>query len=176
MCPSHLKDHRFATPIVDEAAIAAKKKKKEMDEELERVKKEYEEKQRKKKEKEEQSKSGDKNTDKKSREDKKDDESKPKSDVRNLCRFNLSRSTLTKPSRPKPKPKAQHPTRKSLESLPCRSELRILIPIILVEKLTTPRSFYQGRLDKKRQAEVAKRNRERLANPGFFPSVPKSAP
>ncbi|CAK7270835.1 hypothetical protein SEPCBS57363_004309 [Sporothrix epigloea] len=36
--------------------------------------------------------------------------------------------------------------------------------------------LYQQRLDKKRQAEVAKRNRERMANPGFFPSVPKSLP
>ncbi|CAK7563158.1 MAG: hypothetical protein SEPTF4163_001017 [Sporothrix epigloea] len=36
--------------------------------------------------------------------------------------------------------------------------------------------LYQQRLDKKRQAEAAKRNRERMANPGFFPSVPKSLP
>jgi hypothetical protein len=51
VCAIHLKDVKFATPIVDEEAIAARKKK-EMDDALERVKKEYEEKQRKKKEKE----------------------------------------------------------------------------------------------------------------------------
>jgi hypothetical protein len=38
------------------------------------------------------------------------------------------------------------------------------------------RSFYQQRLSKKQQTELAKRNRERLANPNFFPSVPKGAP
>lgn len=51
VCAIHLKDTKFATPVIDEEAIAARKKK-EMDEELERVKKEYEEKQKKKKDKE----------------------------------------------------------------------------------------------------------------------------
>jgi hypothetical protein len=44
-------------------------------------------------------------------------------------------------------------------------------------RLTTRnRSFYQMRLDKLRNAEVAKRNRERLQNPANFPSVPKNLP
>lgn len=81
VCPSHLKDHRFATPIVDEAAIAAKKKK-EMDEELDRVKKEYEEKQRKKKAKDDKSKDGD-DKDKKA-DDAKKSESETKNDVRSV--------------------------------------------------------------------------------------------
>lgn len=51
VCPSHLKDSNFCTPVIDKAAIEARKKK-AMEEELERVKKEYEEKQKKKKEKE----------------------------------------------------------------------------------------------------------------------------
>ena len=38
------------------------------------------------------------------------------------------------------------------------------------------RTFYQMRLNKKRQAEAAKRMRERLKDPGFFPSVPKGDP
>jgi len=38
------------------------------------------------------------------------------------------------------------------------------------------RMFYQQRVSKKRQAEIAKRNRERLQNPNFFPSVPKGLP
>lgn len=38
------------------------------------------------------------------------------------------------------------------------------------------RSFYQMRLDKLRNAEVAKRNRERLNNPANFPSVPTGDP
>lgn len=39
-----------------------------------------------------------------------------------------------------------------------------------------PRSFYQMRLDKIRNTEIAKRNRERLQNPANFPSVPKNLP
>ncbi|KAH6657621.1 VPS4-associated protein 1 [Truncatella angustata] len=81
VCPVHLKDTRFATPIVDEAAIAAKKKK-EMDEEVERVKKEYEEKQRKKKAKDDdKSKTDEKDKDKKPDGEKKD-EAKPKDEVK----------------------------------------------------------------------------------------------
>lgn len=52
VCPSHLKDPGFCTPKIDQAAIEARKKR-ELKEEIERVKKEYEEKQKKKKEKKE---------------------------------------------------------------------------------------------------------------------------
>ena len=38
------------------------------------------------------------------------------------------------------------------------------------------KSFYQHRIDKKRNAEIAKRNRERLQNPKLFPEVPKGLP
>jgi hypothetical protein len=64
ICSSHLKDRRFCTPIVDEAAEAAKKKvreeqrEKEIKEEVERVKKEYEEKKKQKSEKNEDKKKG----------------------------------------------------------------------------------------------------------------------
>ncbi|EEU49005.1 uncharacterized protein NECHADRAFT_75739 [Fusarium vanettenii 77-13-4] len=37
-------------------------------------------------------------------------------------------------------------------------------------------SFYQQRLMKKRQAEAAKVQRERMSKPGYFPSVPTDAP
>ncbi|KFZ16159.1 hypothetical protein V501_02354 [Pseudogymnoascus sp. VKM F-4519 (FW-2642)] len=70
ICPGHLKDKGFCTPIIDEAAVAAKKKK-EMEDEVERVKKEFEEKQKKKKEKEKE-----KEKDK----DKKDEDKKEKGD------------------------------------------------------------------------------------------------
>ncbi|CAF9920885.1 MAG: hypothetical protein ALECFALPRED_001655 [Alectoria fallacina] len=49
VCPGHLKDRGFCTPIIDEAEVAAKKKKEEMDREIELVKKEYEDKIKKKK-------------------------------------------------------------------------------------------------------------------------------
>jgi hypothetical protein len=38
------------------------------------------------------------------------------------------------------------------------------------------RNFYQMRLDKLRNAEIARRNRERLNNPANFPSVPSGNP
>jgi hypothetical protein len=38
------------------------------------------------------------------------------------------------------------------------------------------KSFYQQRIDKKRNSEIAKRNRERLQNPSLFPQVPKDLP
>jgi hypothetical protein len=38
------------------------------------------------------------------------------------------------------------------------------------------RTFYQQRIDKKRNAEIARRNRERLQNPNLFPQVPKGLP
>ena len=68
VCPGHLKDRGFCSPIIDEAAVAAKKKK-EMEAEVERVKQEFEEKQKKKKEKE-------KEKEKKKDKDKKDDDEK----------------------------------------------------------------------------------------------------
>lgn len=77
MCPGHLKDRTFCSPIIDEAAVAAKKKK-EMEAEVERVKKEFEEKQKKKKEKEkekEKEKGKEKDKDKNKKDG--DDEEKP---------------------------------------------------------------------------------------------------
>lgn len=38
------------------------------------------------------------------------------------------------------------------------------------------KNFYQMRLQKKREAEIAKRNRDRLRAPGAFPSVPSGNP
>ncbi|OAQ70864.1 AAA-ATPase vps4-associated protein 1 domain-containing protein [Pochonia chlamydosporia 170] len=37
-------------------------------------------------------------------------------------------------------------------------------------------AFYQQRLQRKRQAEAAKRDRERVSQPGYFPSVPSGPP
>ncbi|CAF9914343.1 hypothetical protein IMSHALPRED_001885 [Imshaugia aleurites] len=48
VCPGHLKDRGFCIPVIDEAEAAAKKKKEEMDREIELIKKEYDEKIRKK--------------------------------------------------------------------------------------------------------------------------------
>merc|ERR1711964_649288 len=127
VCPAHLKDKGFCNPIIDEAAIAAKKKK-EMDAEIERVKLEFEEKQKKKKEKDKDKDSDEKTTEKKVDEKKKSDE----------------------------------PTLGPVEEEP---------RVFALQK-----TFYQQRIEKKRNAEIAKRNRERLQNPNLFPQVPKGFP
>ncbi|KAK4940103.1 hypothetical protein LTR10_019732 [Elasticomyces elasticus] len=48
VCPSHLTDRGFASPIIDAESEAAKKKKEALEKEIEKIKQEYEEKQRKK--------------------------------------------------------------------------------------------------------------------------------
>ncbi|KAI0406363.1 DUF1742-domain-containing protein [Xylaria palmicola] len=146
VCPAHLKDRGFCTPIIDHDAVAAKKKK-EMDDEVERLKKEYEEKQRKKKEKE-----ADKEKDKdKDKEKQKDDDKDEK-----------KKEDSTSDTKDKTKDKSKDTSQPEVEEEPRVFSLQ--------------RGFYQQRLDRKRQAEVAKRNRERLSNPNFFPSVPKDLP
>lgn len=76
ICPSHLKDRNFALPDADEAKIIEERKKKEqMDREVEAVKKEYEERMKKKKEKRK-----GKKEDEKKKEDKKEEEESDKAD------------------------------------------------------------------------------------------------
>ncbi|KAN0108130.1 DUF1742 domain containing protein [Hyaloscypha variabilis] len=133
VCPAHLKDKGFCNPIIDEAAVAAKKKK-EMDAEIERVKKEFEEKQKKKKDKEKE-KEKEKDKDKK---DEKKDEKKPEDK------------------------KSEEGVAPAVDEEP---------RVFALQK-----TFYQQRIDKKRNAEIAKRNRERLQNPNLFPQVPRGLP
>ncbi|KAF8862300.1 DUF1742-domain-containing protein [Acephala macrosclerotiorum] len=136
VCPSHMKDKGFCSPIVDEAAVAAKKKR-EMEAEVQRVKQEFEEKQKKKKEKE---KAKDKDA-----KDEKTDNKNEKTDEK-------------KPEKEKPD---------GAKSPVVEEEPRVF---------ALQKAFYQLRIDKKRNAEIAKRNRERLQNPSFFPQVPKELP
>ncbi|KAI0098332.1 DUF1742-domain-containing protein [Hypoxylon sp. NC0597] len=142
VCPGHLKERSFCTPIIDQEAVAAKKKK-EMEEELERVKREYEEKQRKKKEKESKS----------TQESEKTNDDKEKD---------------SKKTEKKDEPNADSKD-KTDDKIPPNTEEEPRV-------FALQRTFYQQRLDKKRQIEMAKRNRERLSNPNFFPSVPKDLP
>lgn len=56
-------------------------------------------------------------------------------------------------------------------SLPCTSTR----PLSLCHDAVTAnhrRNFYQMRIDRIRNAEAARRNRQRLQDPSFFPSVP----
>ncbi|KAJ8059970.1 hypothetical protein OCU04_011585 [Sclerotinia nivalis] len=141
VCPSHLKDRGFATPIIDEAAIAAKKKK-ELDDEIERVKQEFEEKQKKKKEKET---------------SKKDDKEKDSKDKNNEGKADEKKTDEKKSDTP-------------------ASSAQISTPGEEPRVFSLKKTFYQQRLDKKKQAEIARRNRERLQNPNLFPQVPKGLP
>ncbi|KAL9138422.1 MAG: hypothetical protein Q9175_000353 [Cornicularia normoerica] len=64
VCPGHLKDRGFCTPVIDEAKAAAKQKKEELDREIELIKKEYEDKMKKKKGKDRRGKDKDKENEK----------------------------------------------------------------------------------------------------------------
>ncbi|KAK3947326.1 VPS4-associated protein 1 [Pseudoneurospora amorphoporcata] len=146
LCPSHLKEPALCTPKIDTEAIEARRKK-ELEEEVERVKKEYEEKQKKKKEEKEKEKKKDQKDGEKSKDK---DEKKDEKD-QEKSKGSSSRSA----------------SREGTKSPPVEEEPRIF---------ELKPTFYQQRLLKKRQAEIAKRNRERLQDPTFFPSVPKNLP
>lgn len=81
ICTGHLKDRGFCTPDADEVAAAEEKRKKEeLDREIEKVKKEYMDRQdAKAKKRKEREKKKDKDKEK-SKEDKKDDEAEDKND------------------------------------------------------------------------------------------------
>ncbi|RDW60795.1 DUF1742-domain-containing protein [Coleophoma cylindrospora] len=139
VCAIHLKDKGFCTPIVDEAAIAARKKR-EMDAEIQRVKEEFEEKQRKKKEKD--------NAKEKEKEKKDDSKDKDKKDGKDTEKQDDEKKKADTPATPDAEPR-----------------------VFALQK-----AFYQQRLEKRRQIEIAKRNRERLQSPNLFPQVPKDLP
>lgn len=75
VCPAHLKDRNFCSPIVDSEEQARKAREDAIAREVEAVKKEYEEKQLKKKEKEK-----DKDKGKEKEKEKGDDDSKDKNE------------------------------------------------------------------------------------------------
>ena len=80
ICPGHLKDRGFCTPLIDEAEAEAKRKKEAMDREIELIKQEYEDKMKKKSNsKDKKAKEEDKGKEKaKDEEGKDDDEEKAK--------------------------------------------------------------------------------------------------
>lgn len=69
--------------------------------------------------------------------------------------------------------KHQHPMIR-LESILYRSDT--LLTQEQSFKLTGYRVFFQKRLDRLRNAEIAKRNQERMRNPTLFPNVPTGVP
>ncbi|KAI9780880.1 MAG: hypothetical protein M1839_006507 [Geoglossum umbratile] len=144
----HLKDRGFASPIIDEKEAAAKKKKKEeLEQEVERVKKEYEDKQNKKKEKEKGK--GEQKDKEKKKEDKKDNASTGKGKEKE--EDDKAKSGTAEESSTQAEKEEDAPRVYSLH-----------------------KTFYQARLNRARNAEITRRNKERLRNPSLFPSVPNS--
>ncbi|OAA45580.1 hypothetical protein NOR_03369 [Metarhizium rileyi] len=146
VCPSHLKDTYFCCPKIDEEALKAKREK-EIAEETEKLKREYEERQRQKKEKES------KEKDKKDGKDKDKDKDKDE-------------NTDKKDTKEEPDQKSAGHSEGDGSSSPSQE------PRVFELKS----AFYQQRLQRKRQAEAAKRDRERVLQPGYFPSVPSAPP
>ena len=140
VCPGHLTDRKFAMPK-DAEDLAEKKRKEELDKEIETVKKEFEEKMRKKlaRRKQKEYEKEDKKEEKKKEEKEDEKDEKDKEEKLN----NLE--------------KKKEPEKPAIEG-PRIFELH--------------KNFFQMRLQKKRDSEVAKRNRDRLRSPGAFPSVP----
>ncbi|KAK3171118.1 hypothetical protein OEA41_003202 [Lepraria neglecta] len=145
VCPGHLKDRGFATPIIDEAEAAAKKKKEATDREIELIRQEYEEKMKKQKNKDKDKKAKDAD---KGKEKAKDDESKDDDDDE----------------------KAKKEKDDKIKAITNKEPPSVADDIPRIYALQ--KVFYQKRLDRKRNAELAKRNQERLKNPSLFPSVP----
>ncbi|KAL4785743.1 VPS4-associated protein 1 [Aspergillus varians] len=150
VCPIHLKDRHFCSPIINAEEEEAKKKAEAMAREIEKVKKEYEEKQQRKREKK---KDKDDSKDKDSK-DTPENESSKKADADKKDEKELD----DKIDAIKKQSTNTNPTISSPDDSPRIFELH--------------KNFYQMRIDRMRNMEVAKRNRQRLQDPSLFPSVP----
>jgi hypothetical protein len=146
ICAGHLTDRKFAIPK-DGEDLAKKKREEELEKEIEAIKKEYEERLRKKAEKR---KAKAKEKDKDAEKDKKKDEQKED-----------EKDEKEKEEKLKELETKKDPAKAAVEG-PRIFELQ--------------KNFYQMRLQKKRDAELAKRTRDRLRAPGAFPSVPTGNP
>jgi hypothetical protein len=151
ICPVHLKDGSFCTPIIDTEIEAAKEREEAIAREIEKVKNEYEQKQRKK-EKEQNNKQKEKgNSQEKKGEEKDRDQGgleETKDDIKSTNNDQKEKNDTVKSV--VSEPKADDPPR-----------------IFALHK-----TFYQMRIDRIRNIEISRRNRERLKNSAAFPSVP----
>ena len=98
VCPGHLKDRSFCTPVVDEAEAEAKRKKEAMDREIELIKQEYEDKMKKKKSKSKDKNAKDEGKDKekaKDEEGKDDDDEKAKKEKDDKVVYSYVQSVIS---------------------------------------------------------------------------------
>ncbi|MCJ1369473.1 hypothetical protein MMC20_000684 [Loxospora ochrophaea] len=142
VCLGHLKDRNFCSPIVDDAEVAAKKKKEDLDREIELIKREYEEKLKKRKAKDGKAKAKDSDKDKDKEKEADEDEDK----------------------------KAEEEKDEKIKAIASKDQVPAVNDTPRI--LSLHKNFYQMRLDRIRNAEIAKRNRDRLKNPTTFPSAP----
>ena len=175
ICVSHLGDKGFASPVVDAEAEAARKKKELMDQEIEKIKQEYEEKQRKKKGKK---KAKDDDKDKKKNDDDDDKAEKERDEKVGLGSYLDSQS-------PGPRKLKLNPADQSVADwCQFQRQVRRYSSHICVTQVTNPpdhsfladsirRNFYQMRVDRLRNMDVARRSQQRIKDPNLFPSVPK---
>ena len=153
MCPSHLKDNKFCQPDADElASIRERKHKWEVDREVQRIETEHADEIAKAKEKQKEKDEKEKEKEKKKKE-KGDD-----NDNDNDAGKDGKEDATTK----------EKDTKKEEN---CKRD----VPAVFNEEpriFSLNRNFYQMRIDRIRNAELAKRNMDRLQTPGAFPSVP----
>ena len=147
ICPGHLKDRGFAI-AKDEGDIAEKKRKEEMDKEVELVKKEFEEKMRKKLARRKQKEHEPEDKKEKKKEEAKEDEKDEKERDDKL--EDIEKKTEAE------KLESEGPRIFELN----RSYLQMRV------------QWKRGVETKKRDAEMSKKNRDRLRTAGAFPSVP----
>ncbi|KAL5342554.1 VPS4-associated protein 1 [Aspergillus crustosus] len=145
VCPVHLQDQHFCSAIIDAEEEERKKKAEAMAQEIEKVKKEYEEKQRKKKTKE------------KASEKKKDDKDKDDKD---------SKSKVDTDD------KDEKERDDKIDAIKNAQSAGISTSDDSPRIFALHKNFYQMRIDRMRNMEAAKRNRQRFQDPSCFPSVP----
>ncbi|KAI5287615.1 hypothetical protein KEM52_001500, partial [Ascosphaera acerosa] len=191
VCAAHLRDPAFASPLVDAAAEAARRRQHALDEEIARVKAEYEEKLRRRAAaeaggdqkggdaKDGQREDKEKDKDKgKEKEGSADDKAKVKSSaallptalgmVADRLQALVPRSLQTTAARTRSGGGgggAAPDGSATATTAPGQDEPRVF---------ALHKTFYQMRLARLRERDIARRNRERLANPAAtFPAVPK---
>jgi len=170
-CKSHLKDKGFCTPVIDEAEAAAKKKKEEMDKEIELIKKEYEAKMKKQKKKEKKSKDKkeDENKDAEEKKAKEEKDEKVMSHVDSPVSFPMWHADQGSRLQIKEAEEKGAGSGAAEDDLP---RVYALHRTFHQKAISMLRQQQQKRVD----AENSSRNRQRLADPTGFPMVPSGNP
>ncbi|RKF53612.1 hypothetical protein OnM2_103018 [Erysiphe neolycopersici] len=135
VCTVHLKDKNFCKPLNSNVtAAAAAQKKRDLEDEITRLKKEYNDQKRNKK--------------------------LPKDEALDLKEKNKEKADVKAIPDESIDKKKEHSPTTSISNDP--------------KEFSLTNIFYQQRIEKKKNAEIAKQRNERLLNPNLFPQVPKN--